>query len=308
MRRYVLLEELHLVGEDPAVGEDQVLRLVRHIRRVQQLDARLLRQAIALLAVALAAGRHHVHPGVAPAARQRPDVVARQAEEAVLATAVGAHVAVAAEQLAVVERRHLVKALGRQCLALDGDDGMRRDARAQAGTARNPAVEGEGFLAHGPRDQVLRVIEAGLLPADPAVGHTVVIEREDEEAVHGRVLRSGSIVPKPDCALQYPEKQRAVRQTSQPVSIGSKNYLSPTASLKPWPAANAGTVLALILISLPLVGLRPALAFRLRGRKVPKPTTVTRFPLATLVTMVSNTAFTASPAALLLRLPARATT
>ncbi len=76
--------------------------------------------------------------------------------------------------------------------------------------------------------------------------------------------------------------------------------------LEALPAANAGTVLALILISLPLVGLRPARALRLRGRKVPKPTTVTRLPLATLVTIASNTALTASPAAVLLKLPARA--
>src|SRR5258706_4077502 len=67
-------------------------------------------------------------------------------------------------------------------------------------------------------------------------------------------------------------------------------------------------VLASMRISLPLSGLRPARALRLRGRKVPKPTTVTRLPLATLVTMASNTAFTASPAALLLTFPAFAAT
>src|SRR5678809_538300 len=67
-------------------------------------------------------------------------------------------------------------------------------------------------------------------------------------------------------------------------------------------------VLASMRISLPLTGLRPARALRLRGRKVPKPTTVTRLPLATLVTMASNTAFTASPAAVLLTLPAFAAT
>ena len=52
--------------------------------------------------------------------------------------------------------------------------------------------------------------------------------------------------------------------------------------------------------NVPLVGLRPARALRLRGRKVPKPTTVTRLPFATLWTIASNTAFTASPAAVLL--------
>src|SRR5579859_3594058 len=56
------------------------------------------------------------------------------------------------------------------------------------------------------------------------------------------------------------------------------------------------------------MGLRPARALRLRGRKVPKPTTVTRFPLATFSTIASKTAFTASPAAALLRFPAFAAT
>src|SRR5688500_17984985 len=67
-------------------------------------------------------------------------------------------------------------------------------------------------------------------------------------------------------------------------------------------------VLAWILISLPLTGLRPARALRVRGRKVPKPTTVTRLPFATLETIASNTAFTASLAATLLTFPAFAAT
>src|SRR5262249_48861110 len=81
-----------------------------------------------------------------------------------------------------------------------------------------------------------------------------------------------------------------------------------TACLKPWPAANAGSVFALILISLPLTGLLPARALRLRGRNVPNPTTVTRLPFATFSTIASNTAFTASPAAALLKFPAFAAT
>src|SRR5258706_1969255 len=105
MRRDVLLQEVHLVGEDAAVGENQVLGLVRDVGRVEKFHAGLLRQAVALAAVAMAAGRDHVHPGVAPAARERLDVVARQAEIAELAAAVAAHVAVAAGELPGVERR-----------------------------------------------------------------------------------------------------------------------------------------------------------------------------------------------------------
>src|SRR5258706_14244738 len=63
--RDVLLQELHLVGQDAAVGEDQVLRLVRDVRRVKKLHAAFLRQAIALVAVANPAGGDDVSPRVA---------------------------------------------------------------------------------------------------------------------------------------------------------------------------------------------------------------------------------------------------
>src|SRR5688572_33226159 len=91
---------------------------------------------------------------------------------------------------------------------------------------------------------------------------------------------------------------------AQPFEVCEKAAYLSTACLNPWPAAKAGTVLAVIFISLPVAGLRPARALRLRGRKVPNPTTVTRFPFATLWTIAWNTALTASPAAALLTLPA----
>src|SRR2546423_7780738 len=108
--RDVLLQELHLVRKDAAVGEDQVLGLVRDVGGVEELHTRLFRQAVPLVAVAVPAGAHHVHPGVPAAARQWRDVVARQPEVVELAAAVRAHVPVAPEELAVVERRNLVEA------------------------------------------------------------------------------------------------------------------------------------------------------------------------------------------------------
>src|SRR5437764_13075472 len=124
MRRDVLLQELHLVRQDAAVGEDQVLGLVRDVGGVEELHARLFRQAVPLVAVAVPAGAHHVHPGVPAAARKRRDVVARQAKIVELAAAVGAHVAVAAEELSIVEGRNLVEALRGKRLALHRDDRM----------------------------------------------------------------------------------------------------------------------------------------------------------------------------------------
>src|SRR4051812_50135073 len=132
MRRDVLLQELHLMGQDAAVGEDGVLGLVRDIGRVEELHASFLRQAVALVPVAVPAGRSHVHPRVAPAARERRDVVARQPEIIELAAAVAAHGPVAAEELAVIERRGLGGAPGGKGPAPYWDDRMRPDAPERA--------------------------------------------------------------------------------------------------------------------------------------------------------------------------------
>src|SRR4051812_34857809 len=184
VRRDVLLQELHLVREDAAVGQDQVLGLVRHVRRIEELEPAFLRQAVSLVAVAVPAGREHVHPRVSAATRERRDVVAGQAEVAELAAAVAAHVAIPAEKLPVIQRRYLVEALGSERLALDGDDRVRRDAGALAGDARDAAVVSEGRVAQRPGDEILRVIETRLLPADPAVGDAVRVQRQNERTIH----------------------------------------------------------------------------------------------------------------------------
>ena len=43
-----------------------------------------------------------------------------------------------------------------------------------------PAVDGEGMRADGPGDLVLGVVVAGMLPGDPAVGHAVGVQRQDQ--------------------------------------------------------------------------------------------------------------------------------
>ena len=65
------------------------------------------------------------------------------------------------------------------------------------------------------------------------------------------------------------------------------NYLPLTVVLNFLPAENTGTVLAGILIALPVCGFLPFLAALLRGSKVPKPTKVTFLPLATVFCTVS---------------------
>src|SRR4051812_7622731 len=129
------------------------------------------------MAVAMLAGGDHVHPCVEAAPGDGRDVIAGEPEEAELAAAVGAHLLVPAEKLAIVEGRHLVEALRRKRLAPYRDNGVGGDARAQAGVARDAAVKCERAVAERPGDQVFGVIEAGLLPAYPAVRRAVRVKR-----------------------------------------------------------------------------------------------------------------------------------
>src|SRR5712691_6843928 len=178
--RDVLDQKFHLVRENLPIGEDQVLRLVRHIGCVEKLQSRFFRHAVALDSVARPARRDHVHPRVGAAARYRPDMVPRQPQEAESPAAIRADMAVAAKKLAVVERWYLIEALHRHRLALDRDDRTRGDAGAPAGRPGDTAVENELLLAQRPCDQVLCIVKARLLPGNPAVGHTVIVECQNQ--------------------------------------------------------------------------------------------------------------------------------
>ena len=84
-------------------------------------------------------------------------------------------------------------------------------------------------------------------------------------------------------------EKRGCLNVRHPLQIVHKsvNYLPLTTSLNFLPAENTGTVLAGILISLPVWGFLPFLAALLRGSKVPKPTKVTFLPLETVLETVS---------------------
>src|SRR6185312_9098319 len=180
IRRHMLSQELHLVDEDAAVGEDQELGAVRDVGCVQQLHVRLFGRAAAFLLVARAAGGHHVHPRVAAPARHREDVVAGELERREMAAAERADEAVAVEELAVVERRDLVESLDGERLAADGDDRVGGDAGAFPGALAAAPEDRERLVADLPGHPFLGVIPHRLLPGDPPVRDPVLVEREDE--------------------------------------------------------------------------------------------------------------------------------
>src|SRR3990172_1749924 len=69
-----------------------------------------------------------------------------------------------------------------------------------------------------------------------------------------------------------------------------------TASFRPLPALNLGVFDAAILIASPVRGLRPMLAARCATAKLPKPITLTSWPVFRASVMASNVASTAWPA------------
>ena len=71
-------QKLHLVRQDTAVTQDEVLPQRRLIRRVKQRHARLLRRAVALAVVARFTRRHHIHPRVRATLANGANVLTRE--------------------------------------------------------------------------------------------------------------------------------------------------------------------------------------------------------------------------------------
>jgi len=69
-------QKLHLVRQDTAVAQDEVLPQRGLIGRVQQRHTRLLRRAVALAVVARFTRRHHIHPRVRATLANRANVFA----------------------------------------------------------------------------------------------------------------------------------------------------------------------------------------------------------------------------------------
>ena len=66
----------HLVGQDAAIAQDEVLVPVGHLGHIQQWHVCLLGRAAAFAGIAVAAGGDRVGPGVTATARDRHHVIA----------------------------------------------------------------------------------------------------------------------------------------------------------------------------------------------------------------------------------------
>src|SRR5579885_3510 len=94
-----------------------------------------------------------------------------------------------------------------------------------------------------------------------------------------------------DRASSVPDTQKSALATPRaPKGASIERVYAKTFSLNILPALNAGTVVAGILIGLPVPGLRPSRACRCRGSNVPNPTSVTLSPFATVSVITSRAA------------------
>ena len=141
---------------------------VRHVGQIHQRHVRLFGKAVALAAVAGAAGGDAVHPGVAAAARGRDDVLARQVVDVEEPAAVGADMAVANEELGVRQRGRLPPGAARHAAA-HGDDRVNLDARLQAGAPLHAAAQHIERVAERPGDAVAGIDDGRFLGRNPGL-------------------------------------------------------------------------------------------------------------------------------------------
>jgi hypothetical protein len=112
-------------------------------------------------------------------------VIACQLCVAEQAAAIRAHMSVAVEQLAVVERGDLIEPFHRHRFAPNGDDRGGGDRRDFAGFAAFAAAYGERRGACFPSDSLFCVVPDSVLPSNPSVWNTVLVKRQDEREAFG---------------------------------------------------------------------------------------------------------------------------
>ena len=142
-------EKFHLVGQNASIPQYEILPQARYIRCIQQRHVCLFRGAVALAVVARSTGGDDIHPSVDTFLGKRDDVLACQVVFVEMLTAVGTHVAVPVEQLAIgqtraeIERVDIGHTTGADD-AVNADDGLQARYRVMA------AVEHSYFAARLP--------------------------------------------------------------------------------------------------------------------------------------------------------------
>ena len=129
---------------------------------------RLLGRAVTFAVVTGTAGGDHVHPVVHTVLSERDDVLARQIRLMKMAPAIGAHIAVTREQLAIGQARTQIKGVD-VGHATGADDAVDADHRLQAGDGVVSAAKDGDLAARLPAHFACCVIDDRLLKGNPGL-------------------------------------------------------------------------------------------------------------------------------------------
>ena len=159
-------QELHLIGQDAAVAQNEIFPQAGNIRRVKQWHVGLFGRATALAVIAGAAGGDHVHPCVDAVLSEWNDVLARQIRLVEMPSAVGTDIAVTHKQFAVGQARTQIERIdvgysARTNNAVHADDGL----QPRAGVVS--AMKYGHFTTRLPAHLVRGIVNHRLLQRDP---------------------------------------------------------------------------------------------------------------------------------------------
>ena len=159
-------QKLHLVRQNPPITQNKVFPQRGHIRRVEQGHVGLLWGAVAFAVVAGATGGDHVHPDVNAVLGKRNDVLTREVFLNEVVAAVGAHIAVTKEKLAVGQAGLELKRVDFGH-ALGADDAVDRDDRLLACDGVGAAMENCNLAARFPANIAGCVVDHRLFERNP---------------------------------------------------------------------------------------------------------------------------------------------
>src|SRR5215831_9522875 len=154
---------------------------VWYVRDIEQGHSRLLGRAVGLAGVAPAARRDRIGPAVAPAARHRKHMIARQVAGDEPLAAVGAQVPIARKKQRVGQARGMGEFP--RAAALDRQDRLGGDARAHAVLLVSAAKLAHD-VAYRPGNQLLGMISNRFLQLDPGLREAGKVDSQDQR-LHG---------------------------------------------------------------------------------------------------------------------------
>jgi hypothetical protein len=159
-------QKFHLVRQDTAIAQEQVLRQVGNVRNSEQGHVGLFRGSPAFMGITAAAGRHHIGPMITPASGDGFDVIPGEVFIVVFTPAIQTHVTVAAEQFTVGQGRH-VPFVSKFVFAAHRYDGVDFDNTLLAGETGCATMQGKGVVSSRPCNHIAGIDTYRFLPENP---------------------------------------------------------------------------------------------------------------------------------------------